>query len=145
MATSGDQVEKLNSFLRGELAAIETYARAFEKVSHFPEKHALVDCQHSHQERAALLRQRILQLGGTPVETSGAWGAFANLIESGAAVLGDGLAIKALEEGEELGLREYRDEALALEGEAKVFVESSLLPQQYMTHRTVSELRASLP
>jgi hypothetical protein len=42
MAT--DTVDKLNSFLRGEIAAVETYRQAIEKLRHKPEVGTLSDC-----------------------------------------------------------------------------------------------------
>jgi uncharacterized protein (TIGR02284 family) len=134
-------IRQLNSFLRGEISAVETYQTAFDKIRHFPEKHDLVDCQRSHQERAALLRTRILAMGGDPVESSGVWGTVAKLVENGAALLSDHMAIAALEEGEDRGLRDYRDGLDKLEGEARELVEIHLLPEQQRTHDVIHALR----
>jgi uncharacterized protein (TIGR02284 family) len=134
-------IRQLNSFLRGEISAVETYQTAFEKIHHFPEKHELVDCQRSHQERAALLRTRILAMGGDPVESSGVWGTIAKIVEGGAALLSDHMAIAALEEREDRGLREYRDGLEKLEGAARELVEVHLLPEQQKTHDTIRALR----
>jgi uncharacterized protein (TIGR02284 family) len=137
-------IRQLNSLLRGEISAVETYQQAFEKVSHFPDKHDLVECQRSHQERAALLRNRILLLGGDPVDGSGAWGTLAKVIEGGAAVLGDKMALAALEEGEDHGLRDYREALEALSGDAKALVQEQLLPEQQRTHQIMRDLRGKI-
>ena len=136
-----DTIVELNGLLRGEIAAVEAYRRAFDSIAHFPSKGTLAECQRSHQERVQLLRTNILRLGGTPAESSGVWGAFAALIETGATVLGDRAALAALEEGEDRGLRDYRTAAAKLDGEARALVESQLLPEQETTRRTLGELK----
>ena len=47
---------------------------------------------------------------GSPTDDSGPWGAFARLVEGGAKMFGEKAAISALEEGEDHGLKLYRDE-----------------------------------
>ena len=42
-------------------------------------------------------------------EGSGAWGAFAKLVQGGADLLGDASAVSALEEGEDHGIKTYAD------------------------------------
>lgn len=137
-------VARLNSLLRGELAAVLAYQRAFERVRHFPEKHDLVECEQSHRERAELLRGRILQLGGEPVESAGAWGTFATLVESAAAAVADKLAIRVLQEGEERGLRGYTRPMADLDPASRALVRSRLLPEQLRTERLVREAKTAL-
>lgn len=137
-------IDELNHLLRGEISAVETYSHAFDHIAHFSHKNELVECQHSHQERVQRLRQRILQLGGSPAESSGAWGAIASIVERGAAALGDKLAIRALEEGEGRGLKEYKSALEKLDGDVRALVESELLPEQIKTHQKVSALKSQL-
>ena len=82
-------VEQMNSFLRGEISAVETYRQAIDKVTDPSARMQLEHCRRSHQQRVDLLKQRILQVGGTPADGSGVWGAFAKLVEGGAKVFGD--------------------------------------------------------
>ena len=101
-----NEVEQLNSFLRGEIAAVETYRQALDSVGDIAARTQLQQCSQSHQRRVDLLRVRITQLGGVPAEGSGSWGTFAMIAEGGAAkVFGENAAIDVLEEGEEHGLR----------------------------------------
>jgi len=137
-------LRELNALLRGEMAAVEAYRRAFDAVAHFPSKGGLAECQRSHQERVQVLRTTILRLGGTPVESAGMWGALASLFERGATVLGDRAAIAALEQGEDRGLEEYRAAVAKLDGEARIIIERQLLPEQLKTQRTVSALKSSV-
>ena len=48
----------LNSFLRGEIAAVETYRRALTRLGGHEEANDLRACLASHERRVALLRQR---------------------------------------------------------------------------------------
>ena len=106
----------------------------------------LVDLQKnlaSHETRVSKLRARINTLGGKPAEGSGAWGAFAKLVEGGAAILGDATAIKALEEGEDKGLRDYR-ETQSFDPSVQQFIQYDLLAAQTETHATMSALKRSV-
>jgi hypothetical protein len=144
MATA-QNVSHLNSFLRGEISAAETYRMALEKIpSNSLARSQLEACLTSHQERVLLLRDAILQLGGEPASSSGAWGAFAKTVEGGAKIFGEKAAIAALEEGEDHGLDDYRDDLSDLDGTALRLVESKLLPEQVRTHRTMSQLKRTL-
>jgi rubrerythrin len=82
-------VETLNSFLRGEISAVETYRQAIDHVSDDRIRSQLEDCLHDHEHRVDALRERVEKLGGTPIEGSGPWGAFARLVQGGAGMLGE--------------------------------------------------------
>lgn len=137
-------VEKLNEFLRGEISAVETYRQALEKLSASPNRMQLEDCWRSHEERVAKLKAQVARAGGQPAEGSGAWGAFARLVEGGAKVFGEKAAVAALEEGEDHGLKLYRDDLEELDPAARQIVQSDLLPAQERTHRTMSTLKKTL-
>ncbi len=132
-------IATLNSFLRGEIAAVETYALATAHLHGAPggALHENLDC---HQRRAELLRNKILEANGTPDETSGAWGSFAKLVEQGAAVIGQRAVYATLEEGEDHGLAVYRDHRGSDEVIAKI-VRDQLLPAQVRTHERIRALR----
>jgi Domain of unknown function (DUF2383) len=103
----------------------------------------LEQCRRSHEERVARLRQEVVRLGGKPEEGSGAWGAFAQLVEGSAKVLGEKAAISALEEGEDHGLKLYREEIGKLDATVRSVIESELLPAQERTHKSLSTLKHS--
>ena len=144
MAQTGKDVETLNSFLRGEISAVETYRKALGHVSDDRLRGALEDCQHDHEHRVEELRERIRKLGGEPVESSGLWGTFAKLVQTGADLLGEKAAIQALEEGEDHGLHDYQRDADQVHGEARRFVKMELLPAQKRTHERLSRLKRTL-
>ena len=130
MATSSENtVDQLNSFLRGELSAVETYQQAIGRLPSSVNRGLLEECRRSHQRRAGLLAQEIQRLGGEPAKSSGAWGAFAKLVEGGAQVFGESMAIAALEEGEDHGRDDYQRDLADLEPAARTFVEQYVLPE----------------
>ena len=110
MATMIDTVTTtLNSLLRGEMSAIETYRQALEKVGNEPGTEALHQLRTDHRDAADALWHHIEQHGGKPSEGSGPWGTFAKAVEGTAKLFGDAAALKALKEGEEHGLKDYED------------------------------------
>lgn len=134
-------IEKLNSFLRGERSAVETYDQAIEKLEDEPAiQQRLRSLRDSHSARVVELSDRIRALGGQPDETSGAWGGFANLVEGGAKLFGKSAAIAALEEGEDHGKRLYAD-LDELSEPVKEFMRSRIIPEQRRTHDTLSALK----
>ena len=137
-------VDKLNSFLRGEISAVETYRQALEKLNDKAEAPTLNDCMRSHEGRVQLLRQEIRRRGAEPAEGSGPWGAFAKLVEGGAKVFGEKAAIAAVEEGDDHGRDDYQRDVTELDAEARSFVEQSIVPEQVRTHRAMSQLKKRL-
>lgn len=139
-----DDINQLNSFLRGEISAVETYTQALKNVDHKEHSQTarvLTDNLASHQTRVRDLRAEITRLGGDPADGSGAWGTFAKAIEGGAAIFGDSAAVSAIEEGEDHGLKDYRGDLEDLSPAARQFVATKLLPEQTKTHRAASTLK----
>jgi hypothetical protein len=137
-------VNALNGFLRGEISAVETYRQAIEKLGAGPTQLQLEDCRRSHEQRVAKLREQVARLGGEPAKDSGAWGSFARLVEGGAKAFGEKAAVAALEEGEDHGLKLYRDDLDKLDATARQLVESDLLPAQERTHQFMSTLKRTI-
>ncbi len=143
-ATESD-IKQLNSFLRGELSAVETYDQCISKI----EKNSqivgtLQDARNSHWRRAELLQARVAELGGKPAQSSGAWGGFAKLVEGGAKVFGESAAVAALEEGEDHGRDDYKRELKDVTPETGTFIRTQLLPAQMQTHDALSRLKKTV-
>ena len=104
--------EDLNACLRGELASIETYEQALEKIrGEFAQDarfQQLTTMLQHHRDAAARLSSLIEQMGGAPSTDSGAWGTWSKTIMGTAKLLGDKAALKALKEGEESGVKQYQ-------------------------------------
>ena len=140
--TNEKSVDQLNSFLRGELSACETYRQALEKLNDSPFRTELEGCLRSHEMRATELKNQILALGGQAAEGSGIWGAFAKLVEGGAKVFGDKSAIAVLEEGEDHGLKDYQRDLAELDAASRQVVERCLIEQR-RTHEILSQIKHS--
>ena len=142
MAEAREQsVEVLNSFLRGEISAVETYRQALEKVERPQVSTQLQDCMQSHKQRVTLLSEQIRALGGTPSTSSGVWGAFAKAVEASAKAFGEKAAVAALEEGEDHGRNDYRRDIDKLDATSRQVIENRVLPEQKRTHDAMSALK----
>jgi len=142
---SDKNVETLNRILRGEISAVETYDQALTKLNDDAAiASQLTDCRSSHEERVELLRREVTRLGGKPSDGSGPWGTFAKLVEGGAKAFGKAAAIAALEEGEDHGLKQYRDDLAKLDGNTRSTLETQLLAKQQQTHRAMSTLKKTI-
>ena len=121
----------LNSLLRGELSAVETYQQAIAKLGGTTGAAELQRLQLEHRRAANLLRDHVQHHGGQPHRTSGMWGTFAKLVEGTAKVFGAGAALKALKEGEEHGIKQYEAvvKDATLPRESETLITATLLPQ----------------
>lgn len=139
-----ETIDQLNSYLRGELAAVESYRLALEKLDSAWYRDTLLQCAHSHEDRVRLLTRAILERGGEPAKSSGAWGTFTKLIESSAAAFGEKAAIAALEEGEDHGKADYNRDLDDLEPSAFQLISTSIAPEQQRTHDLLSSVKRRL-
>ncbi len=138
---NGDVLDKL---LRGELAALASYDLGLARVRDPAHRGVLLRCRGSHRERAWLLAHQLESLGRRPSLTAGPWGWLARLVEGGAALLGIHAALRALHEGELLGLRVYLEEVEVLSGPPYELVSRRLIPQQRSTEAQIGELLCSV-
>jgi hypothetical protein len=138
--THRKDIESLNSFLRGEKSAIETYDQVIAKAENEGVARELRDNRESHWRRAGLIESEIRKLGGEPSADAGAWGAFAKTVEGGAKLFGLSAAVSVLEEGEDHGLKDYRKDQSDLTPATRAFVNEKLLPEQQRTHDRLSAL-----
>lgn len=122
--------DTLNSLLRGEISAVETYQQAIEKFEGRGEVSELRRIRDQHSEAASLLRDRVIHYGGEPSESSSVWGAFAALVTGTAKIFGPGTALSALRRGEEHGIAVYEDALTGgkLADECRSMIETQLLP-----------------
>jgi len=142
--TQEQSVDVLNSFLRGEISAVETYRQALEKVTEPQVRTPLQECLQSHTQRVTLLSEQVRTLGGSPSTSSGVWGAFAKVIEGGAKAFGDKAAVAALEEGEDHGRNDYKRDLDKLDAATRQVVQTRIVPERQRTHDTMSRLKKTL-
>lgn len=142
-----DGTGRVAKLLRGEQAAIETYEEALEGVDpEAPQARILGHLLEEHRRSVAALREGATEVGRVMGDGSGVWGAFSRAVEKTAKWLGDGMALKALKEGEVHGVSEYRT-ALAdedLPPGLRALLRDELLPRQEEHVATLDALIAAL-
>jgi len=125
-------IETLNALLLCQVAAVETYDRAINK---FEDPHVLADLQairEEHLHAEILLREKVLQLGGEPVENAEPWGASAAAITAtDDKAMGPATALAALRQGEEQTINEFEDSLKRenMNSECKNLIRAHLLPE----------------
>jgi hypothetical protein len=73
-------------------------------------------------------------------KTAGVWGVFAKTYTSGASLVGDETAIKALTQGEEHGMKEYKEalEDESIKPELKQTIKTQFMPKQQEHLKTLN-------
>lgn len=126
-----DIERELESLLRGEISAAETYKQVLENMAG-PEAQPLRDIQQEHGEAIRFLKEQLTARGHEAPTSSGTWGVFAKSVEGAAKLFGDKAALTALREGERSGLSQY-EKALAsgaLPADCTTHIGSRLIPAQ---------------
>jgi demethoxyubiquinone hydroxylase (CLK1/Coq7/Cat5 family) len=140
-ALDDTSIRKLSECLRGELSAVETYELALKHIDHVGLHRELQDILTSHARRVDVLRERLRNNGADSMQSSGAWGTFAKMLQTGADLLGDRAALAALEEGEDHGIKLYSSDLEGCDSDVRNFIRSQLLPEQQRTHDACRSLK----
>jgi len=124
-------IDICNQLLRGERSAVETYDKAIEK--HGDHGSAIMDLTKMRDDHVASVRtleENVRSMGGQPEQDSGAWGAFANTVQSTANLFGAESAVSALSAGEKHGLNDYEEAAKSddVMPDCKRMMETKLMP-----------------
>ncbi len=124
-------IDALNSLLRGEVSAVESYDQVLLKFEGRAQSATLHRMRGDHDEAAAVLRERVRHFGGEPAQRSGIWGAFTAAVTGTAKILGPVTALGTLKEGEEVGIGRY-ESALThpdIDPDCKDLIRYRLLPR----------------
>lgn len=146
METNSACIDVCNKLLRGELSAVETYSLAINRYVGKPAATELQRIRSEHALSAATLSQNVRDMGGTPTEDSGAWGAFAKTVQSAANLFGAESAISSLQTGEEHGRDDFEaalknDDVMP---ECKEMIQSELLPRIHHHIATLQRLEETV-
>ena len=147
---TGEAVRQLNSFLRGEISAAETYRMAIDKLASHEQAAEpanvglLREIQEEHGRAAQTLRDRIQELGGEASDSSGAWGAWASSVQGTMNLFGDNSALKSLKEGEEHGLKDYQAGVDDIDPASAQLVANQLIPAQQRHINLLDQLIGSV-
>lgn len=139
---------RLGKLLRGERASVEAYEDALKDVERDGAAERILHLiLERHRRALAVLEEAAEGTDEAGTNGSGPWGAFSRAVEKGASWMGDRMALKALKEGEDHGLKEYKT-ALAQENAVparlRPLIESELLPHQAEHVAILDELIAGL-
>ena len=141
---SNETVAQLNSFLRGEISAAETYRMAIDRAGSSPENAANVGLlrgmQEEHGRAAQALRDRIRELGGEASDSSGVWGVWAKFTQGSANLFGDAAALKSLKEGEEHGLKDYQEALDDVDMSSAELIQNQFIPAQLRHIQVLDQL-----
>lgn len=74
-------VDELNTFLKGNYMAIQAYERYIKNIQDKKVKQIFQTIQKNHQNHAQLIKKRILELNGQPVESVGVFGRMVNWMD----------------------------------------------------------------
>ena len=135
-------LETMTSLLRGQIAAVESYDRAMDS---FEDARLLTDLgtiREEHILAEALLREKVYQMGGSPVESPGPWCRCAAAIGETTAehkTTNPCTALAALRQGEEQVANEFENslQIEKVDPECKHLIRTNLLPT---TRKHVEEL-----
>jgi hypothetical protein len=134
-------IARFNELLRSELSAVETYNLALKQAKHADFTTALQKLRDAHDQRVTGLREKIRALGGEAAAGSGAWGAWAKVVQAGADLLGDTTAVAALEEGEDHGVKLYAGAVGDEDPLVRDYVATTLMPKQQESHNLCRSLK----
>ncbi len=123
---------QLDDLIRGEMSAVKVYDQVLEKVTDGKEVSRLKSIRRDHVNAVATLKRYANEDVLEETQTIGAWGTFTKAWAGTAKLMGNDAAVKALTQGEEHGVSEYK-EALAddnLSQDLKNLIKVNLLPKQ---------------
>ena len=101
--------DNIKDLVKGERAAVETYKQVFEKYGTDATIDQLRTVSADHKKTMLTLEDIAKSKGISFSSDSGAWGSWAKVVTGSAKMLGEKAALKALKEGEEHGLKQYKD------------------------------------
>lgn len=105
----GDEKTRfLQKILRGEISAIEAYDKVLDRREVELSYSTLFQIRTEHNRTVGKLKKLIEEKGELPDDDSGVWGQFVKTLIAGTALISDEIILKTLIEGEEHGLKEYR-------------------------------------
>jgi demethoxyubiquinone hydroxylase (CLK1/Coq7/Cat5 family) len=144
MTTTNPALDRLKYLLQDEMSAVETYDTALTKVKDEAAKATLSTLKAVHEERLKTLTNMVKDMGGAPPTSSGLWGAFAKLVEGGAALLGEKAIVSALEECEIKSLADYKSDVEVFDEALHKLMFNDFMPSQQDCYEKIAKLHESM-
>ncbi len=99
----------LNKIIRGEISAVEAYEQVIPTIEEKHDRFRLSAIRDEHDRSVARLKELVEHSMYSAEEDSGPWGVAVSTIVGAAKLLGSTVALKALLEGEEHGIKLYNE------------------------------------
>ncbi|MES3037652.1 MAG: DUF2383 domain-containing protein [Bdellovibrionota bacterium] len=132
----------LDKILRGEISAVEAYDQVLTKMDSPVQVDRLREFKLEHEDTVRQMRSLVRSEGQAPSENSGPWGTIVLSFVNMAKMVGFETALRALLEGEEHGLNQYREAlTMNLSQKERDLIINVLVPRQ---ERHISSLRAMI-
>ncbi len=131
---TNNEMTQMDDLIRGERAAVKTYDTVLADLKAGSERERLMAIRTDHQAAVDRLSKYVV---GKPdlaedAGSAGVWGGFATAWTKGAKLFGNEAALRALKQGEEHGISEYK-EALnddSFDKGLKAQIKNEMLPKQ---------------
>lgn len=134
----------LDDLIRGELAAMKAYDVALKDVKDPKVKEKLKSIRNEHEKAASLLSKHVASKPELLEDTkeAGPWGQFAKTWTKARSATGDQGALKALHDGEEHGLDEYKDalDDESISAKLKETIKTKMIPNQKKHMETLNQI-----
>jgi len=127
------------------MSAVETYDRALANAMMKSFELVLTQCRQSHAHRVSKLSDRIKQMGGSPPQSSGPWGALVKFFDNIAEGTHAHAVISILEDGEDHGSRDYEADIVKLDIDTQAFLRLHVIPHEVETRRLIESIKFSSP
>ncbi len=140
-------VRTLNSLLRSESSATESYSQAIPRVggSRPSDVEVLRTIAKEHVRVVQKIRAAIERVGATPDESSGVWPAFNKKpVDGPGKVFGDAVTLQALRDGEERGLEDYREALERVNDTTGALIAEEIIPARVKHIRTLDDILSRL-
>jgi demethoxyubiquinone hydroxylase (CLK1/Coq7/Cat5 family) len=141
---SNKALDRLKYLMQDEMSAGETYEKALYHIKDESVKTALNELKTVHAERLKTLEMMVKQMGGEAPATSGLWGSFAKLVESGASLLGEKAVVGALEEHEVKSLADYKSDLEVFDESMHKVMFYELMPSQQNCYEKIYKLHQDM-
>lgn len=146
MTSNVQEVDRLNSLLRDEVAALADYGEALRPSSEAPSPDTELLGRFAREHRLSIetLKAIIQSLGGRPEETTADRRESARARPEPPSLFGDHVSVGRLLEREQRGLDSYQASLGSLEPPARHVVESELIPRQRKHVVALSAMKFSM-
>lgn len=133
---------QMDDLIRGEMAAVKSYTTVLGDMKAGPQKTKLEKIRANHENAVSKLKGFATAEVKDDTTSSGAWGAFASAWTKGGQLIGNETALKALSQGEEHGIDEYKEalEDKNIQPELKQMIRTQFIPTQQEHLKTIKSL-----